>query len=114
MISVLALAALTLTPWRGSDLPTATQAAAKYRLTLTGTPGKTVHLSVTGVADGWIAAFCDNRVCSPTRVTETIPKSGQVVVQFELIRETDDAPHASGAVIRSDDGHAVTVPSASR
>lgn len=114
MIPIFALAALTLTPWSGSDLPTATQAAAKYKLTISGAPGKTVRLSATGVEAGWIAAFCDTRVCSPTRVVETIPKSGRVVVQFELIRETDDAPHSSGAVIRSDDGHAIEVPRASR
>ena len=114
MIPVLALAALTLAPWSGSDLPTATQAAAKYRLTIAGSPGKNVHLHATGVAKGWIAAFCDRRVCSPTQVNERIPKSGRVVVQFELIRETQDAPHSSGAVIHSDDGRALVVPRASR
>lgn len=114
MIPVLALAALTLSPWRGSDLPTATQAAAKYRLAIAGKPGSIVHLEATGVAQGWVAAFCDTKVCSPTQVTERIPTSGRVVVQFELIRETDDAPHSSGAVIRSDDGRAIVVPRASR
>jgi hypothetical protein len=110
----LALSALTLTPWNGSDLPTATQAAAKYRLTITGDPGHTVHLHTKHVADGWIAAFCDMKVCSPSQVSETIPKSGQVVVQFELIRETDGAPHSSGATIVADDGRSVVVPVASR
>jgi len=111
---ILALAALALAPWSGSDLPTATQAAAKYRLTISGEPGQRVRLHTTGVANGWIAAFCDMRVCSPSRLTELIPKSGHVVVQFELIRETDDAPRSSGAVIHSDDGHSLTVPRASR
>ncbi|HVA27533.1 MAG TPA: hypothetical protein VNF68_05100 [Candidatus Baltobacteraceae bacterium] len=114
MIPVLAFAALMLTPWSGSDLPTASQAAAKYRLSISGTPGKIVSLRATGVASGWIAAFCDSRVCSPTQVNERIPKSGRAIVQFELIRETNDAPHSSGAVIRSDDGRTVVVPRASR
>jgi hypothetical protein len=114
VIPIFALAALSLTPWNGTDLPTATQAAAKYRLTISGRPGSTVRLKTTGVASGWIAAFCDNRVCSPTQASERIPKSGQVVVQFELIRETDDAPHASGAVIRANDGRTVVVPRATR
>ncbi|HUA08479.1 MAG TPA: hypothetical protein VMA98_04335 [Candidatus Acidoferrales bacterium] len=108
------LAALSLSPWTGGDLPTATQAAAKYRLTITGKPGTTVHLSTSGVAEGWIAAFCDMKVCSPTKLSEAIPSSGKVIVQFELIRETDDAPHRSGATISSSDGSRLNVPPASR
>ncbi len=108
------LATMGLLPWTGTDLPTATQAAAKYRLTISGKPGATVHLNTSGVAKGWIAAFCDTRVCSPTQLTETIPKSGSVVVQFELIREIDDAPHKSGAIISSSDGSRLVVPQASR
>ncbi len=110
----LLVATMGLTPWTGIDLPTATQAAAKYRLTISGKPGSTVHLNTSGVATGWIAAFCDNKVCSPTQLTEIMPKSGSVVVQFELIRETDDAPHKSGAIISSSDGSRVVVPQASR
>jgi len=111
---ILILATIGITPWSGGDLPTATQAAAKYRLTLSGVPGTTIHLNTSGVAQGWIAAFCDTRVCSPTKVSEVIPKSGSVVVQFELIRETDDAPHQSGAVITGSDGSRLVVPRASR
>ncbi|MDE2481176.1 MAG: hypothetical protein KGN02_03175 [bacterium] len=114
MLPIFALAALVISPWNGHDLPTATQAAAKYRLEIAGKPGSTVQLTATGVANGWIAAFCNDRVCSPTHVSETIPVSGRAVVQFELIRETDDAPHQSGATIRSSDGGRVTVPRATR
>ena len=113
-MQILALVAMALSPWVGSDLPTATQAAARYRLTVTGKPGQSVHLRATGVASGWIAAFCDMKVCSPSQVTEKMPKSGQVVVQFELIRETDDAAHRSGATIVADDGRRIVVPPASR
>jgi len=108
------LATIGISPWNGADLPTATQAAAKYRLTVSGKPGQTVRLTTSNVAPGWIAAFCDTRVCSPTRLTEVIPKSGSVVVQFELIRETQDAPHRSGALIVASDGSRVIVPAASR
>lgn len=110
----LLLATMGLTPWTGTDLPTATQAAAKYKLTISGKPGATLHLNTTNVAKGWIAAFCDTKVCSPTQLTTLIPKSGSVVVQFELIRETDNAPHRSGAIISSSDGSRVIVPQASR
>ncbi|HTU71176.1 MAG TPA: hypothetical protein VMF11_12770 [Candidatus Baltobacteraceae bacterium] len=114
MFLPLVLAAIGITPWNGTDLPTATQAAAKYRLTVSGKPGATIHLHTSDVAQGWIAAFCDMKVCSPTQVTETIPKSGTIVLQFELIRETEDAPHRSGAVITASDGSRLVVPAASR
>lgn len=114
MLPIFALAALAISPWNGADLPTATQTAAKYRLAVSGKPGSTVTLKATKVAHGWIAAFCNDSVCSPTRVTEKIPASGIAVVQFELIRETDDAPHASGAVIVANDGRTVIVPRAMR
>ena len=109
-----ALTSLLLTPWSGTDLSTATQAAAKFRLTVSGRPGQVVHLRTSHVARGWIAAFCDEKVCSPMQVSEAIPKSGSAVVQFELIRETEDAPHSSGATIIADDGRTVVVPPASR
>jgi len=111
MIDVL-LAAIVAAPWTGRDLPTSTPAAARYRLTVSGAPGTTVRLQATHVADGWIGAFCDMRVCSPGRVTETIPASGRAVVQFELIREADGAPRRSGATITASDGSSVVIPDA--
>ncbi|HEV7180642.1 MAG TPA: hypothetical protein VGN11_12280 [Candidatus Baltobacteraceae bacterium] len=102
---------LSIMPWHGADLRTATVADAKYRLTIAGRPGQTVHLTARGVSDGWIAAFCDNRVCSPMRVTETIHASGKTVIQFELIREAPNAARTSGASIVDDRGHTVAVRS---
>ncbi len=114
MLPTLALVSLAISPWNGKNLPTATQAAAKYRLSIAGKPGSTVRVTASGIADGWIAAFCNEHVCSPMQVSEKIPASGTVVLQFELIRETDNAPHASGAVIRTSDGRTVRVPNATR
>ncbi len=105
-----ALTTLLLSPWKGADLPTATKSAVKYQLTIEDTPGTAVHLWATNVAGGWIAAFCDSRVCSPAQLHETMPSSGKVVLQFELIREEDSAPRSTGAVIRSDAGPSVKVP----
>lgn len=108
MIALL-LAALTVQPWHGADLPTATQAAAKYRITVSGAPGTTVRLRASGIENGWIGAFCDTSVCSPNRVNETLPPSGSATLQFELIREDDGAARHSGATIRSSDGSSVVI-----
>ncbi len=104
--------ALAVTPWHGANLPTSTGAAVKYRLTVSGKAGEAVHLKATQVASGWIAAFCDSRVCSPMQLTSTIPESGKLQLQFELIREEDNAPRKSGARIESETGVSVTIPAA--
>lgn len=98
MIAALALI-VSIAPWNGGDLPTATSAAAKYRLTVAGTAQSVAHLRTAGVAPGWIAAFCNARICSPNAIDVTLPASGRTTLQFELIREDERAPRASGATI---------------
>jgi hypothetical protein len=105
---------LSIQPWTGSDFQVTTSAAAKYRLEVSGRPNTSVRLRALGVASGWIAAFCTPRVCSPQRVDVELPRSGQAVVQFELIRESDNAPKQSGATIIDNDGASVMVPAAYR
>jgi hypothetical protein len=115
---IVALAApsthLEIQPWTGKDLVTTTTTAAKFRLIVTGKPSTRVRLQATGVADGWLGAFCTPTVCSPESVDADLPKSGQAVLQFELIREGDSAAARSGARISCDDGAYVDVPAVSR
>ena len=106
---ILALVTLALTPWTGPDPKTAAQAQAKYKLTISAPANSTVHLHADKVAPGWIAAFCNNRVCSPNQVTQTIPANGKAELQFELIREEDHAAKTTGATILSDDGATLVV-----
>ncbi|MBV8375345.1 MAG: hypothetical protein JO302_07515 [Candidatus Eremiobacteraeota bacterium] len=105
---------LEIQPWTGRDLVTTTTSAAKFRLIVTGKPGAHVRLQATGVADGWLGAFCTPTVCSPQSVDADLPSSGTAVLQFELIREEDSAPNRSGARITGDDGAFVDVPAVSR
>lgn len=105
---------LSIQPWTGSDFQVTTGAAAKYRLEVSGKPNASVRLRALGVASGWIAAFCTPRLCSPQRIDVGLPRSGQAVVQFELIRESDNAPKQSGATITDNDGASVAVPAAYR
>lgn len=106
---MLAIAALALAPWSGPDLTASATAQAKYRLTISAPANSSVHLRAENVAKGWIAAFCNGRVCSPNQVTQDIPASGKIAIQFELIREEASAPKASGATIKSDDGASLEV-----
>ena len=101
---------LAIEPWTGKNLPTTTAAAEKYRLTVSAEPGSTVHLRATGVAKGWIGAFCNMRVCAPLNIDQVIPASGSAVIQFELIRESENGPKHTSATIISNDGESVSVP----
>lgn len=105
---------LSIEPWTGSDFQVTTGAAAKYRLKVAGKPNASVHLRALGVAHGWLAAFCTPRLCSPQRIDVELPRSGETVVQFELIRESDNAPRQSGAIVADNTGASVTVPAAYR
>src|SRR5690242_16017447 len=105
---------LAITPWTGSDLQTTSAHAAKYRLQVSGRPNSTVRLRTSGVASGWLAAFCTPSFCSPKTLDVRLPSSGQAVFQFELIRETADAPKASAATIIESAGASVHVPEAFR
>jgi hypothetical protein len=105
---------LSIEPWTGSDLQVTTSAAAKYRLEVSGKPNASVRLRAVDVAPGWLAAFCTPRVCSPRQIDAQLPRSGDAIFQFELIRESDQAPKRSGATITDDDGASVSVPAAYR
>ena|SRR5581483_2516749 len=105
---------LAIAPWTGSDLQTTSLHAAKYRLQVSGRPNTTVRLRTSGVAAGWLAAFCTTNFCSPKTLDARLPASGYAVFQFELIRETADAPKASAATIIESAGASVRVPEAYR
>jgi hypothetical protein len=105
---------LAVTPWTGTDLQTTTEHAAKYRLDVSGKPNASLRLRASGVAPGWLAAFCTPKFCAPQKVSIDLPKSGRAMFQFELIRESDTAPKQSGATIVAGDGSFVTVPAAYR
>jgi hypothetical protein len=114
MIALLLGVVLSIAPWTGAGIPTSTAGAATYRLQIAGVPQTVVHLKATGVADGWLAAFCTPKYCSPQRVEIELPSSGHAAIQFELVRESDSSPKTSGATISSTDGVSVTVPAAIR
>jgi hypothetical protein len=105
---------LTIEPWTGSDFQVTSSGAAKYRLKVSGKPNATVNLRALHVAQGWLAAFCTPKLCSPQRVDVQLPRSGEAIFQFELIREAENAPKESGATIADNSGAFVKVPPAYR
>jgi|SRR5579871_1699923 len=105
---------LTIEPWTGSDFQVTSSGAAKYRLRVSGRPKATVNLRALHVAQGWLAAFCTPRLCSPERIDVQLPRSGEAIFQFELIREAENAPKESGATIADGSGASVKVPAAYR
>lgn len=114
LLVALAQTQLTIQPWTGTDFQTTTTNAAKYRLEVSGKPNASFHLQARDVAQGWLAAFCTPRLCSPQQIDVQLPRSGDAVFQFELIRESASAPTTSGATITDGGGATVKVPAAFR
>ncbi|MDQ2873151.1 MAG: hypothetical protein M3R35_08505 [Candidatus Eremiobacteraeota bacterium] len=102
---LIALAATTLafSPWHGKVLQ-ASPGAIQYRLSVRGTPHTTVKLAAIGLARGWIASFCTDKVCSPMQYSMELPGSGTGAIEFQVIRNDPSAPHRTHVVVRSDAG----------
>ncbi|MGZ3516071.1 MAG: hypothetical protein ACXWNK_01140 [Vulcanimicrobiaceae bacterium] len=104
LLAALLATTLSLSPWTGKVSPTANPQAVQYRLTVHGAPKATVNLEASGLARGWIASFCTDRICSPFRVTMPLSPSGVGRIEFQVIRDDDSAPRKTHVTVRSDDG----------
>jgi hypothetical protein len=56
-----------------------------------------VTLHATGLPKHWVASFCTNQVCSPFTVESTIPASGVLVIEFQVIPD-DENPNVHPTV----------------
>lgn len=106
---LLAAVTLALTPWTGPSLPTATPAAAKYKLTIVGPAEKTVDLRAEGLPKGWIASFCTDKACAPFRYQLQLNDRGKGVIEFQALRTDDTAPSRVRITLSADGTLARTV-----
>lgn len=95
--------ALSLGPWTGPELPGSAPNTFKYRLVVTGAPGRAVALRTAGLPKAWIASFCTDRLCAPFRVDVRLPNSGVKVIEFQLVPPAT-AAHAPAVRVIGDDG----------
>jgi len=106
---LLAAVVLSLAPWRGPSLPTASADAIKYKLTVHGTPRQSVQLSASGLPDGWVASFCTPHICAPFHYTLQLGRRGSGTIEFQAIRVDDGAPSRVRVVVSAPDANTVTV-----
>jgi tetratricopeptide (TPR) repeat protein len=76
---------VSMAPWTGPELPGSVASTYKFRVALSGPPGRTVTLRASGLPQSWIASFCSDRMCSPFTLVATIPASGVKIVEFQVI-----------------------------
>lgn len=102
---MIALAAITLalTPWHGPSLPTASPAAAKYKLTVHGPARQRVDLHAGGLPSGWVASFCTPTYCSPFEYRVQLDDHGVAVIEFQAIRTDEAAPKHATVTITAPD-----------
>lgn len=106
---ILALVTLLLTPWHGPSLPTATPAAAKYRLEVRGPAGGRVLLHAGGLPSGWVASFCTQDLCSPFSYRMQLDGRGEGQVEFQAVRTGDTAPESARVTITADGAKPISV-----
>ncbi len=99
---------VSLAPWTGADLPGSTPNTLKYRLVVAGAPGKTLALHAADVPKGWVASFCSDRVCSPFKLSLTVPASGVKVIEFQLVPPDAKAKAPSVRVVATDGSSTVS------
>jgi tetratricopeptide (TPR) repeat protein len=99
------VATVSLAPWTGPELPGSIPNTIKYRLVVAGNAGKHVDLAAKGVAKGWIASFCSDRVCSPFKVSVAIPQSGVKIIEFQLVPPDAGARTGKVRVVGTDGSH---------
>jgi cytochrome c biogenesis protein CcmG/thiol:disulfide interchange protein DsbE len=102
-------AALSFAPWTGPELPGSSPDTAKYRLVVTGSPGRTITLRATDLPKGWIASFCADRICAPLHVTTTLPSSGVKIIEFQVVPpDAKSLTHVPSVRVIATDGKSTT------
>lgn len=105
---------LTLSPWKGAALPTATANGVQYLLAVHGKPQQRVSLDASHVPKGWIASFCTENICSPFHYAMQLDSNGRGQVEFQAVRIDDAAPRHIRVTIASNDGHSIDTDVAAR
>lgn len=104
-----AVVTLLLGPWKGPSLPTASAAAAKYRLAVRGPAEHKVHLRTQALPQGWVASFCTESLCSPFAYELALNDRGQGEVEFQAIRTDASAPAHIRITITADGADSKTL-----
>lgn len=105
---LLAAVVLSLVPWQGPSLPTASAEAFKYKLTVHGTPRKSIALSASGLPDGWVASFCTPHLCAPFHYTLQLDRRGFGTLEFQAIQVDDHAPTHVHVAVSAPDANTVS------
>ena len=100
---------LAITPWTAPNLPTARHATHQYALRLHGAPGGRIRIRASGLASGWLATFCTQRVCSLRQVSVELSRTGSALVEFALVHDGASRTTDMHVRITTDDGASLTL-----
>lgn len=66
---------------------------ARYTVSVHGAPRRHVTLRAAGVPGGWVASFCNDRLCSPFSYDMNLDARGLGRIELQAVRTGDTAPH---------------------
>jgi len=106
-MTILMAVLLTLSPWKGPVLRTATVQAAQFQLAVRGPAHARVNLDATGLPKGWIASFCTPHVCAPFHYALQLDGKGTGTLEFQAVRVDDNAPARARVTVTANNGPSV-------
>jgi peroxiredoxin len=96
--------AIFIEPWSGAPLPGSTANTIKYRLVVAAEPNTNVQLRAMHYASGWIPSFCNDNLCSPISRLVTVPSSGALMLEFQMVPNDPNAPRVSPVTVVASGG----------
>jgi peroxiredoxin len=96
--------AIFIEPWSGAPLPGSSPNTIKYRLVVASQPNTNVQLRAMRYASGWIPSFCSNNLCSPISRLVTVPTSGALMLEFQMVPNDPSAPRISPVTVVASGG----------
>jgi peroxiredoxin len=96
--------AMFIEPWSGAPLPGSTANTVKYRLVVAAKPNTSVQLRAMHYATGWIPSFCSDNLCSPISRLVTVPASGALMLEFQMVPNDPTAPRTSPVTVLASGG----------
>ncbi len=93
---------LFIGPFTGPALSGSDPATAKFSVHVRGRPAQQVRVRAVDVPIGYIASFCTARVCAPFAVTVTLPRSGGLVLELQIIENRAGTAKPSRVTVAAD------------
>jgi len=86
----------------GPALPGSDPTTAKFAVHVHGSAAQRVRVRALDVPAGYVASFCTAHLCAPFAVTVTLPPSGEISLELQLIENRAGATKPDHVTVAAD------------